>query len=64
MQEELSSGLPTYPLPSQWLLSRLNCAVGTVVSAMEAYDFATTTQKLYGENWLGLLAIDTFGLEA
>jgi len=35
------------PAPSRWLLSKLSVAAGTVVKAMEAYDFATATQKLY-----------------
>jgi valyl-tRNA synthetase len=44
---ELSAGLPTYPLASQWVLSRLNGTTAAVVAALEAYDFAAATQKLY-----------------
>lgn len=35
------------PAASRWLLSKLSVAAGTVVKAMEGYEFATATQKLY-----------------
>eukprot|EP00877_Chromochloris_zofingiensis_P001129 jgi/Chrzof1/11016/Cz05g20150.t1 len=37
----------SYPAASRWLLSRLNNAISTVVKALECYDFATATQRLY-----------------
>ena len=46
-EAELEAARPSYPLASQWILSKLNGAVSAVVTAMEAYDFATSTQKLY-----------------
>eukprot|EP00195_Chlamydomonas_chlamydogama_P009622 CAMPEP_0202896952 /NCGR_PEP_ID=MMETSP1392-20130828/5840_1 /ASSEMBLY_ACC=CAM_ASM_000868 /TAXON_ID=225041 /ORGANISM="Chlamydomonas chlamydogama, Strain SAG 11-48b" /LENGTH=1288 /DNA_ID=CAMNT_0049582479 /DNA_START=84 /DNA_END=3950 /DNA_ORIENTATION=- len=45
--EEIDASLPSFPLPSQWILSRLNGAVAAVVKALEEYDFATATQRLY-----------------
>ena len=37
----------TLPTPSRWILAKLSSATATVVKAMEEYDFATATQRLY-----------------
>lgn len=46
-EAELLAALPSAPLPSQWVLSRLNSTTEAIVTAMEAYDFSNATQKLY-----------------
>lgn len=35
------------PFPCRWIISRLNAAVTTTVTAMEAYDFSAATTALY-----------------
>ncbi|GAX73886.1 hypothetical protein CEUSTIGMA_g1336.t1 [Chlamydomonas eustigma] len=47
LESQLETARPSYPLPSQWILSRLNGAVTAIVKAMESYDFATATQIVY-----------------
>ncbi|KAJ9504795.1 hypothetical protein QJQ45_021760, partial [Haematococcus lacustris] len=42
-----AEGQPALPQPARWLLSKLSGACAAVVKALEAYDFATATQRLY-----------------
>jgi hypothetical protein len=35
------------PFPCRWILARLNATCATVNSALESYDFSTTTQTIY-----------------
>ncbi|KAL6761966.1 tRNA synthetases class I-domain-containing protein [Haematococcus lacustris] len=42
-----AEGQPALPQAARWLLSKLSGACAAVVKALEAYDFATATQRLY-----------------
>eukprot|EP00878_Enallax_costatus_P001054 GHUV01001189.1.p1 GENE.GHUV01001189.1~~GHUV01001189.1.p1 ORF type:complete len:843 (+),score=324.29 GHUV01001189.1:29-2530(+) len=47
--DQITAGqLESWPAAARWILSRLDSAVEVVNKAMEAYDFSTATQQLYG----------------
>ncbi|KAG2438857.1 hypothetical protein HXX76_005397 [Chlamydomonas incerta] len=46
-EQPLDAAAPGFPPACRWVLSRLNFAVASTVQSMEAYDFATATQRVY-----------------